>query len=44
LVTRPNLKFDLEDKDKFEEKIREGEEFRNMSEIYLKYNFMIDEL
>lgn len=42
-VTRVNLRFALEDEDKFWRRLEEAERFRRISETYLKYNYIIDQ-
>ncbi|KRX00189.1 P-loop containing nucleoside triphosphate hydrolase [Pseudocohnilembus persalinus] len=44
LVSRVNLKFKYESKEKFDKKLQAAEYYREMSEIFLKYNYMIDSM
>lgn len=42
LIYRVNLRFEGEDEDKFLKRIEMAEEYRKMSETFLKYDHMID--
>lgn len=44
LVTRINLIFDEEDKNKFESQLEIAEYYRKRSEVFIKYNYMINQM
>ena len=43
-VSRVNLRFKGESENEFNRKLQAAEYYREMSEIYLKYNYMIDSM
>ena len=42
MVSRTNLRFDGESVEEFERKLEIAQHYRELSEIYLKYNYIID--
>lgn len=43
-VTRVNLRFHNEDKQMYEEKLKQAEKFRELSEIFFRYNYVVDQI
>ncbi|KRX05481.1 hypothetical protein PPERSA_04518 [Pseudocohnilembus persalinus] len=43
-VSRINLRFEREHEDEFQKKLKAAEYYREMSEMFMKYNFMIESL
>ena len=43
-VSRINLRFKDEDKSKFEEKLETAQYYRQISEVYMRYNYMISKM
>ena len=43
-VTRVNLRFERENKEEYENKLARAERFRELSEIFFRYNYVIDQI